>query len=77
MTDIPPSNIKESIYRSSEGFILKYPSSWNKVLGLNRASFVSNHDNPQDHYLERVDIYHYERGDNLSFTKYGENDFIK
>lgn len=77
ITDIPSSNIKESIYRSPEGLALKYPSTWNKVLGQNRVSFVSNQDNPQDHYLERVDIYHYKRGDNLSYTKYGENDFIK
>jgi len=46
-------------------------------LGLNRVSFVSNQDNPLDHYLERVDIYHYKRGNNLSLTTYGENDFIK
>jgi len=65
ITDIPSGNIKESIYRSQEGFISKYPISWNKVLGLNRVSFVSNQDNPQDHYLERVDIYHYERGDHF------------
>ena len=31
--DIPSSIIKESIYKSPEGFVLKYPSNWNKVLG--------------------------------------------
>ena len=30
--DIPSSIIKESI-KSPEGFVLKYPSNWNKVLG--------------------------------------------
>ena len=27
--------------------------------------------------MDRVDIYHYKRGNNLSLTTYGENDFIK
>jgi hypothetical protein len=77
ITDISSSNIKESIYQSLEGIGLKYPSSWNKVLAQNRVSFISNQDNPQDHYLERVDIYHYRSDDNSSFTTYGENDFMK
>ena len=38
---------------------------------------VSNQDNHQDHYMERVDIYHYNRAYNLFHTTYGENDFIK
>ena len=75
--DIPSSNIQESIYQSPEGFVLKYPSSWNKVLGQNSASFIANQDNPQDYYLERVDYYHYRSDDNLSGTTYGENDFLK
>ncbi len=75
-TIIPPSNIKESIYQSPEGFALKYPSSWNKVLGQNRVSFISNQDNPQDHYLERVDFYHYMSDANLSGPTYSENDFL-
>ncbi len=76
-TDVPQSNIKESVYRSPEGFVLKYPSNWNEVFGQNRVSFISNQDNPQDHYLERVDFYHYRSDDNLSGSTYGENDFLK
>ena len=75
--DIPSSIIKESIYKSPEGFVLKYPSNWNKVLGQNRVSFIAEQDNPQDHYLERVDFYHHRGDDNLSGTTYGENDFLK
>lgn len=75
--DIPSSIIIESIYKSPEGFVLKYPSNWNKVLGQNRVSFIAEQDNPQDHYLERVDFYHRRGDNNLSGTTYGENDFLK
>jgi hypothetical protein len=57
-------------------FALKYLSSWNKVLGQNRVSFISNQDNPQHHYLEKVDFYHYRSDANLSGPTYGENDFL-
>jgi hypothetical protein len=75
--DIPSSIIKESIYKSPEGFVLKYPSNWNKVLGQNRVSFIAEQDNPQDHYLERVDFYYHRGDDNSLGTTYGENDFLK
>ena len=45
-------------------------------MGQNRVSFISNQDNPQDHYLERVDFYHYMSDANLSGPTYGENDFL-
>ena len=32
--------------------------------GQNRVSFIANQDDPQDRYLERVDIYHYRNDDN-------------
>jgi len=51
-TDNTADSIKNSIYQSPEGFVLKYPSDWNKVSGQNRVSFISNQDNPQDQYLE-------------------------
>jgi len=76
-TNNPPDNIKESIYQSLEGFVLKYPSNWNKVSGQNRVSFIANQDNPQDRYLERVDFFHYRSDDNLSGTKQVENDSLK
>ena len=76
-TDNPLPKIKESVYQSPEGFVLKYPSNWNKVSGQNRMSFVANQDNPQDQYLERVDFYHYKSDDNLSGTTQVENDSLK
>ena len=54
----------DSIFQSPEGFVLEYPSSWNQVSGQNRVSFIANQDDPQDRYLERVDIYHYRSDDN-------------
>lgn len=76
-TDNTANNIKDSIYQSPQGFVLKYPSNWNKVSGENRVSFISNQDNPQDHYLERVDFYHYRSGDNVSGNIIVGNDSLK
>ncbi len=72
----PSTNIKESIYQSPEGFVLKYPSNWNKVSGQNRVSFIANQDNPQDQYLERVDFYYFKSDNNLSGTSQVENDSL-
>ncbi len=32
--------------------------------GQNRVSFIANQDDPQDRYLEKVDINHYRNDDN-------------
>ncbi len=56
--------VNDSIFRSPEGFVLKYPSSWNQVSGQNRVSFIANQDDLQDRYLEKVDVYHYRNDDN-------------
>ena len=58
------NTVNDSIFRSPEGFVLKYPSSWNQVSGQNRVSSIANQDDPQDQYLEKVDIYHYRNDDN-------------
>ncbi|MDN5844688.1 MAG: hypothetical protein L0H53_00265 [Candidatus Nitrosocosmicus sp.] len=76
-TDNPSVKIKESIYQSPEGFVLKYPGTWNIVYGQNRVSFIADQDNPQDRYLERVDFYHYRSDDNISRTTQVENDSLK
>jgi hypothetical protein len=76
-TDNRSTNIKESIHQSPEGFVLKYPSNWNKVSGQNRVSFIANQDNPQDQYLERVDFYYYKSDNNLSGTSQVENNSLK
>ncbi len=49
-------------------FVLEYPSSWNQVWGQKRVSFIANQDDPQDRYLERVDIYHYRNDDNYMYV---------
>ena len=46
-------------------------------MGQNGVSFISNQDSPQDHYLERVDFYHYRSDANSSGSAYGENDFLR
>ena len=76
-TDNTSNSIKDSIYQSSEGFVLKYPGDWNKVSGQSRGSFISNLDNPQDQYLERVDFYHYGSNENLSGNIIVENESLK
>ena len=58
------NTVKDSFFQSPEGFVLEYPSNWNPVSGQNRVSFIANQDDPQDRYLERVDIYHYRNDDN-------------
>ena len=75
--DNTADSIKNSIYQSPEGFVLKYPSDWNKVSGQNRVSFISNQDNPQDQYLERVEFYHYRSDENLSVNIIVVNDSLK
>ncbi|WP_458747443.1 hypothetical protein [Candidatus Nitrosocosmicus sp. T] len=62
--NIVNGTVNGTIFQSPEGFVLEYPSSWKQVSGQNRVSFISNQDDPQDRYLERVDIYHYRNDDN-------------
>ncbi len=77
-TAVQPENYANvSIYSSPAGLVLKYRNTWNKELAKNRVSFISNQENPNDRYLERVDFYYYGRNDNFNATIPGENEFIR
>ncbi len=42
------NTVNDSIFRSPEGFVFEYPSSWDQMSGQNRVSFIANQDDPQD-----------------------------
>ena len=45
--------------------------------GQNRVSFIANQDEPQDRYLEKVDICHYRNDDNyMSGIMMFKNSFL-
>lgn len=64
VNNVVNDTVKDSTFQSLEGFALEYPAGWNQVSGQNRVSFIANQNDPQDRYLERVDIYHYRNDDN-------------